>query len=148
MIPPINKMDVWPHCRDDFPLRTRSALTAAPAEGRRHSGIGPVTTDAWLTSHPYLKGVADLHAIVGVAATGTSSLNLAALSLDDYRDDFLRGVPLLHSATITIDWTPVEKGIQRLAETLVSSPLPGNLTEEAQRCAPNSVLIRRRHVVS
>ena len=92
-----------------------------------------MTADAWLTSHPYLQGVADLHEIVGVAASGTSAANQTALSLDDYRDDFLRGIPLLHSSTITIDWTPVKKSIQTLAETLASSPLPGNLTEETQR---------------
>ena len=89
-----------------------------------------MTTGAWLTSHPYLKNVADLHAIVERGGPGTSSHNLTAFSLDEYRDDFLRGVPLLHSSAITIDWTPVEKSIQTLVDTLASSPLPGNLTEE------------------
>jgi FdhE protein len=92
-----------------------------------------VTADAWLTSHPYLQGVADLHAIIERAASGTSPPNPTTLSLDEYRDDFLRGVPLLHSSAITIDWMPVEKSIQTLVETLASSRLPGNLSEETQR---------------
>lgn len=89
-----------------------------------------MTADAWLTSHPYLQGVADLHAKVERAASGTSSLYPTALSLDEYRDDFLRGVPLLHTSAITIDWTPVEKSIQTFVDTLASSLLPGKLTEE------------------
>jgi len=92
-----------------------------------------VTTDAWLTSHPYLQNVADLHAIVARAASGTFPADPTALSLDDYRDDFVRGMPLLHSSTITIDWRPVEKSIQTLVEALVSSPLQGHVTEETQR---------------
>lgn len=92
-----------------------------------------MTTDAWLTSHPYLQNVADLHAIVERAASGTSPADPTALSLDDYHSDFLRGVPLLHGSTIMIDWTPVEKSIQTLVEALASSPLQGNVTEEAQR---------------
>ena len=92
-----------------------------------------MTTDAWLTSHPYLQNVADLHAIVARAASGTFPADPTALSLDDYRDDFVRGMPLLHSSTITIDWRPVEKSIQTLVEALVSSPLQGHVTEETQR---------------
>ena len=41
-----------------------------------------------------------------------------------------RRIQVLHSSAITIDWTPVEKSIQTLVDTLASSPLPVNLTEE------------------
>ena len=89
-----------------------------------------MTGAAWLTSHPYLQDVADLHAMVERAASRTSCATSTTLTLDDYHDDFLRGAPLLHSSAIKIDWTPVEKSIPALVESLASSPLPGNLSEE------------------
>ena len=91
-----------------------------------------MTAVDWLASHPYLQGVADLHAIVERASSSISAANPSTLTLDDYRDDFLRGVPLLHSSAIVIDWTPVEKSIQAIVGNLGSSSLPGKLTEEAR----------------
>ena len=86
----------------------------------------------WLASHPYLQGVAELHAIVERASSSILPANPSTLTWDDYRDDFLRGVPLLHSAAIVIDWTLVEKSIQAIVGNLASSSLPGKLTEEAR----------------
>ena len=108
-----------------------------------------MTADAWLTNHPYLQGVADLHAIVERSVSSISPANATALTLDDYRDDFLRGVPLLHSSAIVIDWTPVEKSIQAIVGNLASSLLSGKLTEEVRTlcaelrsdpCAPHHIV--------
>ena len=91
-----------------------------------------MTADAWLASHPYLQPIADLHAVVDTAACGISPANPNGLSWDSYDDDFSRGVPLLHSSAVTIDWMPVEKIINEMVEILASSPLPGKLAEETR----------------
>jgi FdhE protein len=84
------------------------------------------------------------------AASSISPANPSALTLNDYRDDFLRGVPLLHSSAIAIDWTPVERSIPAIVENLASSFLPGNLTEEARTlCAELRADPRaQRHIVA
>ena len=89
-----------------------------------------MTADAWLASHPYLQPIADLHAVVDSAASGIYPANSIALCWDSYSDDFLGGVPLLHSSAVTIDWMPVEKIIKALVETLASSSLPRKLAQE------------------
>jgi FdhE protein len=91
-----------------------------------------VIADVWLTSHPYLQGVADLHQIVQRTVSSISRANPTTLSFEDYREDFLKGVPMLHSSAIAIDWTPVEKGIQTLVETLAASLLQDKLREETR----------------
>jgi FdhE protein len=91
-----------------------------------------VIADAWLASHPYLQPIADLHAVVDTAASGISPANPNGLSWDNYDDDFFRGVPLLHSSAVTIDWMPVEKIIKEMVEILASSSLPGKLAEETR----------------
>jgi FdhE protein len=85
-----------------------------------------------LTSHPYLQGVAELHAIVQRAASSISPAKATALSFDDYREDFLKGVPMIQSSAIALDWAPVETSIQTLVATLVASPLQDKLTEETR----------------
>lgn len=42
----------------------------------------------------------------------------------------LRGVPLLRNSAVTVDWTPVQRIISALVETLASSFLPGKLADE------------------
>lgn len=91
-----------------------------------------MTADSWLTSHPYLQGVADLHATVESAASRVLPLNVTDICYGDYRADFLKGVPLLRSSAITIDWAPVEESIHAMVKTLASSPLPGGLAEEVR----------------
>lgn len=89
-----------------------------------------MTADSWLTSHPYLKGVAELHAAVELAASRVIPVNITDICVDDHRNDFLEGIPLLRSSAITIDWVPVEESIQAMLKMLSSSPLPGELAEE------------------
>ena len=91
-----------------------------------------MTADAWLASHPYLQPIADLRAVVDTAACGVSPANPNGLSWDSYDDDFFRGVPLLHSSAVKIDWMPAEKIIKEMVEILASSPLPGKLAEETR----------------
>jgi FdhE protein len=83
-----------------------------------------VTLDAWLRSHPYLQPVAQLHAQVDAATAAISPADLSALRWEDYADDFLNGVPLLHSSFLTIDYATVGNTIQSLLDTLASSSLP------------------------
>jgi FdhE protein len=91
-----------------------------------------VTLDAWLRSHPYLQSVAQLHAQVDGATAAISPVKCSALRWEDYADDFLKGVPLLHSSSITIDFARVEEIIRSLFDNLASSSLPTNLAEEVR----------------
>lgn len=97
-----------------------------------------MTLDAWLRSHPYLQSVAQLHARVDAATAAISPVECSALPWEDYADDFLKGVPLIHSASITIDYSPVEKAIPSLLDRLASSSLPTSL-EESVRSLSNEL---------
>ena len=57
-----------------------------------------MTRDLWLEAHSYLRPVADLSAQVDRAADGIDVLDARMPDWDDYRLDFLAGVPLLSSA--------------------------------------------------
>jgi FdhE protein len=86
--------------------------------------------DTWLRDHPYLQPVAQLHARVETATAAISPADFSALRLEDHADDFLKGVPLLRSSSITIDFAPVEKVLRSVVDNLASSSLPTNLLEE------------------
>jgi FdhE protein len=91
-----------------------------------------VTLDAWLRSHPYLQPVAQLHAQVDAATAAISPAGFSAVRWEDYSGDFLNGVPLLHSSSLTIDCAPVEEITTSLIDSLSSNSLPTNLAEEVQ----------------
>ena len=91
-----------------------------------------MTLEAWLRSHPYLRSVAQLHAQVDAATAAISPTECSALPWKDYADDFLKGVPLLHSSSITIDYAPVEEITRSLIDSLASRSSPTNLAEEVR----------------
>ena len=57
-----------------------------------------MTRDLWLEAHAYLRPLADLSALVDRAADGVAVLAAPIPDWDEYRPDFLAGVPLLSSA--------------------------------------------------
>lgn len=87
--------------------------------------------DAWLVAHPYLRPVADVHALVEAAA---SEIGIPVAPLPDweaYTPDFHAGVPLLQSEKAAIDLAVPEAALVSLIRKLASSTLPGPL---AQQC--------------
>jgi FdhE protein len=88
-----------------------------------------MTQDVWLSSHPYLQPVAELHKLVGTAAVEIPTAGTPAFDWDRYLSDFHRGVPLLHSSAGAIDLTPVQKILESLLEKLTST-LPEELAPQ------------------
>lgn len=87
-----------------------------------------MTRDDWLRAHPYLQPVARLAAQIdaevgaAVAATGMPTATLPRWN--DYRSDFLAGVPLLQSSHAAVDLEPAGRTIVALVEALAKAPLP------------------------
>jgi len=102
-----------------------------------------VTRELWLEAHSYLRPVADLSAQVDRAAAGIEILDARNPNWDEYRPDFLAGVPLLSSAEAGVDLEPGGRMAAALLEKLASETSPESLVAEARaldadlRRAPN-----------
>ena len=83
-----------------------------------------MTREVWLADHPYLQGLADFHAQVDAAVAGISLPRTNVPIWKDYIEDFLVGIPLLHSAAAGVDLRPAETVLTSFIETLASQPLP------------------------
>lgn len=88
-----------------------------------------MTEDVWLSRHPYLRPVAELHALVNETLADSPATVAAEIYWDRYLEDFHRGVPLLRS--------PAGEETLRLAEGMMEMPLAklisslrGKLAEE------------------
>ena len=90
-----------------------------------------MTKDAWVASHPYLRGMADLQTLVE-AAVEVYIPTASPPRWNDYIDDFHAGAPLLLSSTVRIDLRPVGEALASLTETLFSKPLPEKLVHETK----------------
>jgi len=89
-----------------------------------------MTTDLWLEQHSYFRPLADLSAQVNRAAAGIDILLARIPDWQDYRADFLDGVPLLPSSAAAIDLEPGGRMASALLETLASGTSSGSLAAE------------------
>jgi len=87
-----------------------------------------MTPDSWLETHSYLRPVAELSAEVNRAADAIGILGAPVPDWDDYRADFLAGVPLLRSADAGVDLEPGGRTAAALIERLA-------LTRSSERLA-------------
>jgi FdhE protein len=92
--------------------------------------MDPMTLELWLETHSYLRPLADLSAQVDRAAAGIEVFDVRIPAWEDYRADFLAGVPLLPSTTAAIDLEPGGRMAEALLERLASGISPGKLTAE------------------
>jgi FdhE protein len=83
-----------------------------------------MTRDAWLQAHEYLRPIADLSGQVERAAARVEILDVRIPDWDDYRQDFLAGVPLLTSAAAGVDLEPGGRMAAGLLERLASETSP------------------------
>ena len=90
-----------------------------------------MTSDPWLEAHAYLRPVADLCAEVDREAAGIGVLDARIPDWEDYRADFLAGVPLLTSADAGVDLEPGGRMAGALLERLAAGTPPGPLAAEA-----------------
>ena len=88
--------------------------------------------DAWVAAHPYLKPVADLHALVDAIAAEISVPAAPIPKFDAYIVDYQAGVPLLQSERVTFDLFPAEEILDSFLTKLGTSNLPGRLPEECR----------------
>ena len=91
-----------------------------------------MTRDLWLEAHSYLRPIADLSAEVDRAAAGIEVFDARLPDWDDYRLDFLAGVPLLSSADADVDLEPGGRMAAALVERLASGASPEWLAAEAR----------------
>ena len=91
-----------------------------------------MTPDLWVEAHSYLRPVADLSAQVDRAAAGIDVLDARIPDWEDYRADFLAGVPLLSSADGAVDLEPGGRMAAALLERLASGTSSGILAAEAR----------------
>jgi FdhE protein len=86
----------------------------------------------WLEAHSYLRPLADLSAQVDRAVAEIDVLHARIPDWEDYRADFLAGVPLLPSADAAVDLEPGARMAGALLEVLASGTLSGRLAEETR----------------
>jgi FdhE protein len=89
-----------------------------------------MTPDLWLEAHSYLRPLAELSAQVDREVAEIDILDPRIPEWEDYRADFLAGVPLLTSADAAIDLEPGGRMAVALLERLASGTLSGRLAAE------------------
>jgi FdhE protein len=95
-----------------------------------------MTRESWLEAHPYLRRVADLSAAVDEAAGEIEVLEAHSPGWDDYRADFVAGVPLLSSAEVGVDLEPGG----RMAAELLARLASGTSSIAPDACALDTQL--------
>jgi FdhE protein len=91
--------------------------------------------DPWLEAHSYLRPLAGLAAEIDRALAGIDVPNARIPDWDDYRLDFLAGVPLLSSADAAVDLEPGGRVAGALIERLASGSWSGRLASEIRALA-------------
>src|SRR6186713_40549 len=91
-----------------------------------------MTREQWLEAHAYLRPIADLSAEVDRAAAAIQILDVRIPDWEDYRADFLAGVPLLTSTDAAVDLEPGGRMAAALLERLASGSSPGKLAAETR----------------
>ena len=91
-----------------------------------------MTPDRWLEAHSYLRPLAELAAQVDRAAAGIEAFDASIPDWDDYRQDFLAGVPLLSSADAAVDLEPGGRMATALVGRLAAEASPERLAAETR----------------
>ena len=90
-----------------------------------------MTPELWLETHSYLRPLADVLAQVDRAVVGIDVPDARIPDWENYRADFLEGVPLLPSADAAVDLEPVGRMAAALLERLASAT-SGRLAAETR----------------
>ena len=102
-----------------------------------------MTPELWLEAHSYFRPLADLSAQVDRAAAGIDVLDARIPDWEDYRADFLVGVPLLPSTAAAVDLEPGGRMAGALLERLASRASSERLAVQTRaldtelRCEPH-----------
>ena len=77
-----------------------------------------MTLKEWILAHPFLEGVARFRAHIETVVKTVAVPSLCFPDWDDYRTDFAAGVPLLASAAVAIDLSPVDAIVPQVVDAL------------------------------
>jgi FdhE protein len=88
--------------------------------------------DTWLEAHAYLRPLAELSAEVHRVAATVVAIDARILDWNDYRADFMAGVPLLSSADAAVDLEPGCRMTASLLEKLARGSSPDGIAEQAR----------------
>jgi len=91
-----------------------------------------MTLDFWLQAHSYLRPLADLSTQVDRAAAGIEVFDARIPDWEDYREDFLAGVPLLPSTAAAVDLEPGGRMAGALLVRLASGTSSGKFAVETR----------------
>jgi FdhE protein len=91
-----------------------------------------MTPDLWLETHSYFGPLAELSAQVDRAAAGIDVPDARIPDWEDYRADFLAGVPLLPSTAAAVDLEPGGRMAGALLERLASGSSSGRFATETR----------------
>lgn len=84
----------------------------------------------WLSAHPYLKPIAELHAAVDAVSSEISPPTIAIPKFANYAPEYRAGVPLLQSEAIDFDVEPAADLLISFANRLAASSVPCGLADE------------------
>ena len=93
--------------------------------------MSPLTRDAWLEAHPYLRPIGEFSARVERAADELVSGSASIPDWEHHRDEVLAGGPLLHAADAPMDLEPAGRSVAALVHWLASGTSGGNREGEA-----------------
>jgi FdhE protein len=91
-----------------------------------------VARDPWLDTHPFLRPLAGFCAKVEAAASQAGAAVVAMPAWDDYRNEYLAGLPLLQSADAAVDLEPAGRMAVALVERLASDSAAGPFAADAR----------------
>jgi FdhE protein len=91
-----------------------------------------MTAERWLEAHAYLRPLAELSARVERAADEVALIDARLPEWDDYRAEFVAGVPLLSSAAAPVDLEPGGRMAKALLERLAAGGSPEWLASQAR----------------
>ena len=89
------------------------------------------TAETWLDAHPYLRGVSELCELVARAAQESRVPPAPPPDWEEYRGEYLAGVPLLRTARPLVDLEPAGEAAAVLVWRLASDAPSGRLREES-----------------
>jgi FdhE protein len=94
-----------------------------------------MTRDVWLSTHPYLRPIAEFQAQVQTAVISSAMTGARVPNLCDYTQEFRAGVPLLRSSKARVDLEPIERIVLLVVESLSSTLVSERLRRDSQALA-------------
>jgi FdhE protein len=90
-----------------------------------------MSLERWISTHPYLRPVADFSVQLSEATTSVPLANAHIPNWQGYADDYRAGIPLLKSLHATIDSAEAGRIVLSVLEKLTSIQLPKKMERES-----------------